>query len=59
MQVNGAFSCRKVIICSGMLITFTGKSRGGGGATSRRLKLFAKHETFSDQFKLRCSFRLS
>ena len=30
MQVNGAFSCRKVIICSGMLITFTGKSRGGG-----------------------------
>lgn len=57
MQVNGACSCRKVIICSGMLITFTGKSRGG--ATSRRLKLFAKHETFSDQFKLRCSFRLS
>ena len=58
MQVNGACSCRKVTICSGMLITFTGKS-GGGGATSRRLKLFAKHETFSDQFKLRCSFRLS
>ena len=47
-----------------MLITFTGKSEGGGGGgggapTSRRLKLFAKHETFSDQFKLRCSFRLS
>lgn len=29
MQVNGACSRRKVIICSGMLITFTGKSRGG------------------------------
>ena len=29
MQVNGACSCRKVTICSGMLITFTGKSRGG------------------------------
>lgn len=31
MQVNGACSCRKVTICSGMLITFTCKSGGGGG----------------------------
>lgn len=28
MQVNGACSCRKVIICSGMLITFVDKFRG-------------------------------